>query len=226
MVPCPVYPVRSRASMISESPQPYEFAYAPCRVALRSVACTSVREPLSDQWKPLPKLCRPGRAASPQITGWSRSRRVVQVCSKANRNALGCDLHRIPCKVGVAGGRLDVCDDQGAYRSSAGFHPGRGPSTRRSGVGRECVRPRAPPSCAQLPRCPVHVGQTSAGSAPENHTRIVGLPGQSGQDLSRLRLQRNRACARSRRPAALPPALQRKQSTTSFDHSGAVADNG
>ena len=33
-------------------------------------------------------------------------------------------------------------------------------------------------------------------STPGNDPRIVGLPGQSGQDLSRRRRQRDRACAR------------------------------
>ena len=47
----------------------------------------------------------------------------------------------------------------------------------------------------ELPRC-VQIAQASPRSMPGNDPRIVGLPGQSGQDLSRRRRQRDRACAR------------------------------
>ena len=43
-----------------------------------------------------------------QITLQRDTRRGVQIDSKAVRYPLGGSLHRIPCKVGVAGGGLDL----------------------------------------------------------------------------------------------------------------------
>ena len=44
------------------------------------------------------------------------------------------------------------------------------------------------------PRC-VQVAQAGTGAAPEDHPRVVGLPGQLGQDLPCRRRQRHRARA-------------------------------
>ena len=120
----------------------------------------------------------------------------IQVSSKADRNPLASGLHRIPCKVGVPSGglHLPVAEESTDHRQA--FTQGEGP--RREGVAEVVNSYVLEPGLLtnDPPRSRSDWTGELPGPRPEDDPGVVGLPGQTGQNLSRRRRQRDRGCAR------------------------------
>ena len=126
-------------------------------------------------------------------------RRRIHVVRDAVGNPFGGGLHRLPCKVGVAVGRLDLAvpEQLADHRQSLAERERPG----REGTA-EVMEPHVLESglvANQLPRC-VQIGETRSGPASEDNLGIVGLPGHGGEHLSRRRRQ---PAATRRRPMPL-----------------------
>ena len=126
--------------------------------------------------------------------GGGFARRRAHAVREAVRDPVGGSLHRVPRKVGVACGRLDLAVAEELADHRQAFTEGESPG--REGVSEVMESYVLEPGLAtdHLPRC-VQIGQPRAGPAPEDDPGIVGLSGHGGEHLFRRRRQRDGACS-------------------------------